>query len=128
LCHDHARHLHPFPTRRSSDLFARGEDHIEMLPVVIRRLMGYSTYAVTFTAMRRGPFEELTGGWADLVPFLVALLAWAVVEVVVRSLLVFGTRELSRSYMARAFVQDLNVFSGLVLTGALFGELYHHLG
>lgn len=108
--------------------FARGEDHIEMLPVVIRRLVGYSAYAVTFTAMRRGPFEELTGGWADLVPFLVALLAWAIVEVVVRSLLVIGTRELSRSYMARAFVQDLNVFSGLVLTGALFGELYHHLG
>src|SRR5690606_40304476 len=78
--------------------------------------------------MRGGPFGELPGGWADLVPVLVALLAWAVVEVLVRSLLVIGTRELSRSYMARAFVQDLNVFSGLVLTGALFGELYHHLG
>lgn len=104
--------------------FARGEDHIEMLPVVIRRLLGYVTYAVVYTAMRFPPFDQLSGRWSDLVPFLVALVAWAAVEVLVRSLLVIGPRDLSRSYMARAFVQDLNVFAGLVLTGALFGELF----
>jgi hypothetical protein len=108
--------------------FARGEDHVDMLPVLIRRVLGYGTYAAVYAAMRVGPFATLSGGWEDLAPFAVALLAWLTVEVIVRALLVFGPRELSRGYLARALLQDLNVFVGLALTGALFGELYRPLG
>jgi response regulator RpfG family c-di-GMP phosphodiesterase len=35
-----------------------------------------------------------------------------------------GTPELSRTYLARSLIHDLNVFVGLALTGALFGELF----
>jgi hypothetical protein len=108
--------------------FARGEDHIDMLPVLVRRVLGYVTYAGVYAAMRVGPFAALTGRWEDLAPFAIALIAWLTLEVMVRALLVFGPRELSRSYLARALLQDLNVFVGLALTGALFGELYRPLG
>ncbi len=109
--------------------FARGEDHIEMLPVMLRRLFGYVTYATVYTGLRRGLGQaELSGDWGDLVPFIGALVAWIVVEVIVRALFVIGPRELSRTYLARALLHDLNVFVGLVLTGALFGELYGPLG
>ena len=108
--------------------FARGEDHVEMLPVMLRRLFGYVTYAAVYTGLRRGPFAELNGDWGDLVPFIGALAAWILVEVIVRALFVIGPRELSRSYLARALLNDMNVFLGLVLTGALFGELYGPLG
>jgi hypothetical protein len=104
--------------------FARGEDHAELLPVMARRLSGYVTYAVVYSSLRIGEFEVLSGGLGDLVPFLAAVAAWLAVEVMVRALLVFGRRELSRTYLARALLQDLNVFVGLTLTGALFGELF----
>jgi hypothetical protein len=74
--------------------------------------------------MRVGLFAELSGGWEDLFPFAVAFIAWIAVEVTVRALLILGPRELSRSYLARALLHDLNVFAGLALTGALFGELF----
>lgn len=108
--------------------FSRGEEHVELLPVMIRRAMGYLTYAVVYSALRVGDFAGLTGQWRDLVPFVGAMVAWLGVEVVVRALLVLGPRELSRSYLARSILQDLNVFVGLALTGALFGELYEPLG
>ncbi len=104
--------------------FARGEDHAELFPLMARRLGGYVTYVVVYSALRVGRFAELRGDVGDLVPFVIALIAWLGVEVIIRALLVFGRRELSRSYLARALLQDLNVFVGLVLTGALFGELY----
>ena len=103
---------------------SRGEDHSELLPVMVRRFGGYITYAVVYSEMRFGLFSDLTGGWEDLFPFAVALIAWLAVEVLIRSLLVVGPRELSRSYLARAFLHDLNVFIGLALAGALFGELF----
>ena len=101
-----------------------GEKHSELLPIMIRRFGGYVIYAVVYAAIRVGLFEELSGGWEDLVPFGVAVLAWLAVEVVTRALLVIGPRELSRSYLARALIHDLNVFMGLAFTGALFGELF----
>jgi hypothetical protein len=91
---------------------------------MIRRFGGYVIYAVVYAAIRVGLFEELSGGWEDLVPFGVAVFAWLAVEVVTRALLVIGPRELSRSYLARALIHDLNVFMGLAFTGALFGELF----
>ncbi len=103
---------------------SRGEDHRDLLPTMIRRLGGYVTYAVVYSAMRVGVFADLSGGWEDLLPFVVALLAWLAVEVVLRAMLVLGPRELSHSYLARAILHDLNVFVGLALTGALFGELF----
>jgi NACalpha-BTF3-like transcription factor len=106
----------------------RGEDHRTLLPVMVRRLGGYVVYAVVYSAMRVGLFAELDGGWEDLFPFAVAVAAWLVVEVVTRALFVVGTRELSRTYLARAFLHDVNVFMGLALTGALFGELYEPVG
>jgi hypothetical protein len=108
--------------------FARGEGHHEILPVMVRRFAGYLAYAVIYSTLRTGRFEELSGDLSDLVPFLVALVGWLVVEVLVRALLVFGARDLSRTYLARAMLQDLNVFVGLALTGALFGELVGPLG
>ncbi len=108
--------------------FSRGEEHVDLLPVMIRRALGYLTYATVYSALRVGTFAGLTGAWEDLVPFVVAMVAWLGVEVLVRALLVLGPRELSRSYLARTILQDLNVFVGLVLTGALFGELYEPLG
>jgi NACalpha-BTF3-like transcription factor len=107
---------------------SRGEDHSELLPVLVRRFGGYVVYAVVYSAMRVGLFADLDGGWEDLFPFAVALIAWLVVEVVIRSLFVVGPRELSRSYLARALLHDLNVFIGLALTGALFGELFAPIG
>lgn len=107
---------------------SRGESHRELLPVMIRRLGGYVVYATVYSAMRVGLFAELDGGWEDLFPFAVAVVAWLTVEVVVRALVVLGPRELSRSYLARALLHDLNVFMGLALTGALFGELFGPIG
>ena len=107
---------------------ARGEGHRELLPVMIRRLGGYMTFAIVYSAMRVGLFAELSGGWEDLFPFTVAFVAWLAVEVTVSALLVIGPRELSRSYLARALLHDLNVFMGLALTGALFGELFVEIG
>lgn len=107
---------------------SRGESHREVLPVMVRRLGGYVTYAFVYSAMRVGLFAELDGGWEDLFPFAVAVIAWLTVEVVLRALLVLGPRELSRSYLARALIHDVNVFVGLALTGALFGELFSPIG
>jgi hypothetical protein len=107
--------------------YARGAMHEELLPTVVRRFVGYATYATVYSALRVGPFAELSGGWSDLVPFGVALVAWIAVEVILRALLVMGKRELSRTYLARALLHDLNVFLGLAMTGALFGELWPEL-
>lgn len=105
-----------------------GEDHRELLPIMVRRLAGYVAYAVVYSAMRVGLFAELDGGWEDLFPFSVAVAAWLAVEVVIRALFVVGPRELSRTYLARSLLHDLNVFMGLALTGALFGELFSPIG
>lgn len=102
----------------------RGEGHSELLGLMARRLGGYITYAVVYSAMRVGVFAELSGGWEDLLPFFAALTAWLAVEVLLRAFLILGKRELSRTYLARALLADVNVFVGLALTGALFGELY----
>jgi hypothetical protein len=103
---------------------SRGESHSELLPVLVRRLAGYVVYAVVYSSLRVGVFATVGGGWEDLFPFGVALVSWLTVEVLIRALLVLGPRELSRTYLARAMIHDLNVFVGLALTGALFGELF----
>jgi NACalpha-BTF3-like transcription factor len=108
--------------------FSRGEEHIDLLPTMVRRFSGYVAYAVVYSAMRVGVFSALSGGWEDLLPFAVAVVAWLAVEVFLRAMLILGPRELSRTYLARALLHDLNVFVGLALTGALFGELYLYLG
>jgi hypothetical protein len=108
--------------------FSRGEKHNDLLPTLVRRFAGYVTYATVYSALRTGPFAELSGGWEDLFPFAVALLAWIAVEVFLRAMLVLGKRELSRSYLARSLIHDLNVFLGLALTGGLFGELWPEIG
>jgi hypothetical protein len=108
--------------------FARGEPHAEMLPTLVRRLAGYVTYAAVYSSMRIGVFADLSGGWQDLLPFGIALAAWVAVEVVLRAVFVLGPSELSRTYLARSLIYDLNVFLGLTLTGALFGELFPALG
>jgi len=108
--------------------YSRGEDHRDLLPMMVRRFGGYITYVVVYSEMRFGLFAELDGGREDLFPFAVALVAWLTVEVLIRSLFVVGPRELSRSYLARALIHDLNVFVGLALAGALFGELFDPLG
>jgi hypothetical protein len=108
--------------------YSRGESHSDLLPVMVRRFGGYVVYAVVFSAMQVGVFRDLEGGWEDLFPFAVALTAWLTVEVLIRALLVLGPRELSRSYLARAMLHDMNVFMGLALTGALFGELFGEVG
>lgn len=107
--------------------FSRGEPHDELLPMMVRRFGGYVTYAVVYSATRVGDLAALSGGWEDLVPFIVAMLAWLAVEVFLRAMLILGPRELSRSFLARALLYDLNVFVGLALTGALFGELFNPL-
>lgn len=108
--------------------YSSGEDHVELLPLMVRRFVGYATYVVVYASLRVGGFTDLSGGLGDLVPFFAAVGAWLGVEVVLRALLVLGPRELSRTYLARALLQDLNVFVGLALTGALFGELFEPLG
>ncbi len=108
--------------------FSRGEEHDVLLPTLTRRFGGYVAYGLVYSAMRVGVFSDLSGGWEDLLPFAVALVAWLIVEVVLRALLILGPRELSRNYLARAILHDLNVFMGLVLTGALFGELFIEIG
>jgi HD domain len=107
---------------------SRGEDHRDLLPIMVRSFGGYVVYAVVYSAMRVGLFADLNGGWEDLFPFAVAVAAWLAVEVLIRALLVVGPRELSRSYLARSLLHDLNVFMGLALTGALFGELFGAIG
>lgn len=107
---------------------SRGEDHGELLPTMIRRLVGYLVYAGVYSSMRVDQFSALDGGWGDLAPFVLALAAWLVVEILLRAMLILGPRELSRSYLARSLIHDLNAFVGLVLTGGLFGELYPIVG
>lgn len=104
--------------------FSRGEEHRDLLPTMIRRLGGYVVYVVVYSAMRVGSFDTISGEWDDLIPFLAAVAAWLSVEVLLRAMLILGPRELSRTYLARALIHDLNVFVGLALTGALFGELF----
>jgi len=106
---------------------AQGETHHKLLPVFARRFGGYVAYAVVYSASRVGPMAELSGGWEDLLPFLLAFAAWLTVEMAVKAALVLGPRELSPSFLARALLKDLNVFVGLALTGALFGELFEPL-
>lgn len=101
-----------------------GEEHGELLPTLTRRLAGYVVYASVYSGMRVGVYAGLDGGWQDLLPFGIALSAWIVTEVVLRALIILGPRELSRTYLARALIHDLNVFVGLALTGALYGEMY----
>jgi NACalpha-BTF3-like transcription factor len=108
--------------------YARGEKHRDLLPMMVRRFGGYVAYAVVYSGMRVGVFSTLSGGWEDLVPFVVAVLAWLAVEVLLRALLILGPRELSRTYLARAIIHDINVFVGLALAGALFGELFPAIG
>jgi hypothetical protein len=108
--------------------YSRGEKHTELLPTLVRRFAGYVTYATVYSALRTGPFATLDGEWSDLVPFAIALTAWIGVEVFVRAMLVVGKRELSRGYLARSLIHDLNVFLGLTLTGGLFGELWPAIG
>lgn len=107
---------------------SRGDDHRELLPTMVRRLGGYVIYGIVYSGMRVGLFGELAGGWEDLFPFAVAVAAWLAVEITIRALFVVGPRELSRSYLARALIHDVNVFMGLSLTGALFGELFYPIG
>jgi len=107
---------------------SRGEGHADLLPTLVRRFAGYVAYATTYSALRVGRFAELSGDWNDLFPFVVALAAWIGVEVLLRALLVFGKRELSRGYLARSLLHDLNVFLGLGMTGALFGEMWPAIG
>lgn len=107
---------------------SRGESHYDLLPIMVRRFSGYVTYAAVYSAMRIRLFVELDGGWEDLFPFAVAVVAWLAVEIITRALFVLGPRELSRTYLARSLLHDLNVFMGLALTGALFGELFHPIG
>ena len=107
---------------------SRGEDHRDLLPIMVRSVGGYMVYAVVYSAMRVGLFADLNGGWEDLFPFAVAVAAWLGIEVLIRAMLVVGPRELSRSYLARSLLHDLNVFMGLALTGALFGELFGAIG
>ena len=104
--------------------YSRGEKHTDLLPTLVRRFAGYVVYATVYSALRVGPFAELSGGWEDLFPFVVALIAWIAVEVFARAMLVVGQREVSRTYLARSLLHDLNVFLGLTLTGGLFGELW----
>jgi hypothetical protein len=106
----------------------RGEGHADLLPTLVRRFAGYVVYATTYAALRVGRFAELSGDWNDLFPFVVALAGWIGVEVLLRALLVFGKRELSRGYLARSLLHDLNVFLGLAMTGALFGEMWPAIG
>ena len=107
--------------------FSRGEEHADLLPILIRRFGGYVVYAVVYSGLRVGVLTDLTGRWEDLLPFAGAWMAWLALEIFLQAMLVLGPRELSRSYLARAMLHDLNVFLGLVLTGALFGELYKPL-
>jgi hypothetical protein len=107
-----------------STRLSRGETHVELLPTMVRRFAGYVTYAVVYSSMRVGVFATFEEGWEDLLPFAVALAAWLGVEVLLRAMLILGTSELSRTYLARSLIHDLNVFMGLTFTGALFGELF----
>ncbi|MGH8950866.1 MAG: HD-GYP domain-containing protein [Acidimicrobiia bacterium] len=108
--------------------YSRAERHVDLLPTLLRRFVGYAVYATVYSALRVGPFARLSGDWSDLFPFAVALAAWIAVEVFLRAMLVVGKRELSRSYLARSLLHDLNVFLGLAMTGALFGELWPAIG
>jgi len=108
--------------------YSRGEGHADLLPTLVRRFAGYVVFATSYAALRVGAFAELSGEWRDLFPFAVALAAWIGVEVILRALLVFGKRELSRGYLARSMIHDMNVFLGLAMTGALFGELWPAIG
>ncbi|MFP3882110.1 MAG: HD-GYP domain-containing protein [Actinomycetota bacterium] len=107
---------------------SRGDDHRDLLPTMVRRFGGYAIYGIVYSGMRVGLFGELDGGWEDLFPLAVAVAAWLAVEITIRALFVVGPRELSRSYLARALIHDVNVFMGLALTGALFGELFYPIG
>jgi len=106
---------------------AQGEAYDKLLPALARRLGGYVAYALVYSALRIGPLTELSGGWEDFIPFLLAFAAWLAVETTIAATLVVGPRELSPSFLALALLKDLNVFVGLALTGALFGELFEPL-
>lgn len=94
-----------------------------------RHVMGFVTFAVAFSVVRRMIGDSLgTSGWEVLVPFLVAGLLWFAVEVGLWALLAAADRRVSARYLARAVLDDANVFVSLVATGALFGLMFEALG
>lgn len=106
-----------------------GERLVRSVAVSVRRLIGYTSYAVTFAAVSDVLSNSLgEAGWELLVPFGIAVLVWLIVEVGLWSFAAAAHMQVSARYLALAEIRDTNVFVSLVATGALFGLMYEGLG
>ncbi|HKX76430.1 MAG TPA: HD domain-containing protein [Acidimicrobiia bacterium] len=107
-------------------LLARNETLLAS--AMLRRLLGLTAYAITYSQVRNLPVvESLADPWKVVPPLVVASAVWLLVEAAFWTQLRFGTREFSRRYLVRALIGDLNVFISLIATGALFALAYRRI-
>lgn len=108
---------------------ARGDRPVRLLTGLVRQLAGFSVYATVFSAVIDTQlFASMREDWNQILPLVVGWLAWLALDVIVWSLVAFGSRQLSFRYMALEGLKDLDVFVGLVASGALFGMAYPTIG
>ncbi|HUO47045.1 MAG TPA: HD domain-containing protein [Acidimicrobiia bacterium] len=96
---------------------------------MLRRLVGLTAYAMTYSFVRDlEAVAYVEDEWRVVPPLIAGAAVWLLVEAAFWMQIRFGPREFSRRYLARALVGDLNVFVGLIATGALFALAYRSIG
>jgi hypothetical protein len=107
-------------------LLARNDN--DLASAMVRRLLGLCAYALVYASIRALPSVDQLEGWQVIPPLVGGSMVWLIVEGLLWTQLRFGPRELSRRYLARELLGDLNVFVGLIATGALFAIAYRSIG
>lgn len=109
-------------------LLARN-DQTGLDKAMLRRLLGLTAYALVFAWIHNlEVVGSLSDEWSVVPPLVVGAMVWFLVEAVLWVQFRIGPRELSRRYLARALLGDVNVFVSLIATGALFALASNSIG
>ncbi|MEX0946018.1 MAG: hypothetical protein WD064_01485, partial [Acidimicrobiia bacterium] len=100
-------------------LLARN-DQTGLDEAMLRRLLGLTAYALVFAWIRNLEVGMVSDEWRVAPPLLAGTVVWFLVEAMLWVQFRIGPRELSRRYLTRALLSDVNVFVSLIATGALF--------
>lgn len=109
-------------------LLARN-DQTGLDQAMLRRLAGLTAYALVFAWIRNlEAVGTLSDEWSVAPPLLAGTVVWFLVEALLWIQFRIGPRELSRRYLSRALLGDINVFVSLIATGALFALASQSIG
>lgn len=109
-------------------LLARN-DQTGLDQAMLRRLAGLTAYALVFAWIRNlEAVGTLSDEWSVAPPLLAGTVVWFLVEAMLWIQFRIGPRELSRRYLTRALLGDVNVFVSLIATGALFAMASRSMG